>query len=74
LPKGGALVVFEELIDDERKKNAFALLMSLNIQIETPGGVNSTGADDVKWIREAGFGKNYVEPLLGLSGMVAATK
>jgi hypothetical protein len=47
LPKGGAFIVFEELIDDERKRNAFALLMSLNILIETPGGFKCTGADYV---------------------------
>ena len=31
LPKDGAYIIFEELIDDERRKNALALLMSLNI-------------------------------------------
>jgi hypothetical protein len=74
LPKGGAFIVFEELIDDGRKENAFALLMSLNILIETPGGFNCTGADYRKWVREAGFGKSYVEPLVGPVGMVVATK
>lgn len=38
LPAGGALVVFEALIDDDRRENAFGLLMSLNMLIETPGG------------------------------------
>jgi len=74
LPKGGAYIVFEELIDDERKKNAFALLMSLNILIETPGGFNCTGADYRKWMREEGFRESYVEPLVGPVGMVVATK
>jgi O-methyltransferase domain/Dimerisation domain len=74
LPKGGACIVFEELIDDERKKNAFALLMSLNILIETPGGFNCTGADYRKWMREAGFRESYIEPLVGPVGMVVATK
>lgn len=36
LPKGGALVVIENIIDDDRSKNAFGLLMSLNMLIETP--------------------------------------
>jgi hypothetical protein len=74
LPKGGAFVVFEELIDDDRKKNAFALLMSLNILVETPGGFNCTGADYRTWMREAGFRKSYVEPLVGPVGMVVAIK
>jgi hypothetical protein len=38
IPTGGALVVYEAIIDDERSKNAFGLLMSLNMLIETPGG------------------------------------
>ena len=32
LPAGGALVVYEAIIDDERRKNAFGLLMSLNMR------------------------------------------
>src|SRR5207248_6800243 len=43
LPDGGALIVFESIIDDERKENAFGLLMSLNMLIETPGGFDYTG-------------------------------
>src|SRR6516165_8600298 len=38
LPAGGSLIVFEALIDDERRANAFGLLMSLNMLIETRGG------------------------------------
>jgi hypothetical protein len=74
LPSGGTCIVFEELIDDERKKNAFALLMSLNILIETPGGFNCTGADYLTWMHEAGFRKTYVEPLVGPASMVVASK
>ena len=33
LQPGGAFVVIEALIDDERRKNAFGLLMSLNMLI-----------------------------------------
>ena len=45
LPPGGALIVYEAIIDDARKQNAFGLLMSLNMLIETPGGFDFTGAD-----------------------------
>ena len=38
LPPNGALIIFEALIDDERRKNAFGLFMSLNMLIELPGG------------------------------------
>jgi hypothetical protein len=44
VPSGGALVVYEAIIDDDRSKNAFGLMMSLNMLIETPGGFDYTGA------------------------------
>lgn len=74
LPKGGALIVYEAIIDDERRENAFGLLMSLNMLIETPGGFDFTGADCQGWMREAGFSKTYVEPLVGADSMVVAIK
>jgi hypothetical protein len=74
LPDGGALIVFEALIDDERRKNAFGLLMSLNMLIETPGGFDYTGADCSGWMREAGFRETRVEHLVGPDSMVIAIK
>lgn len=74
LPAGGALIVHESLIDDERRKNAPGLLMSLNMLIETPGGFDFTGADCRKWMREVGFRKASVEPLAGPDGMVVGIK
>jgi len=55
LPPGGALIVYERLIDDARKFNASALLASLNMLIMTAGGFDFTGADCVSWLEEAGF-------------------
>jgi O-methyltransferase domain/Dimerisation domain len=74
LPKGGALIVYETIIDDERRENASGLLMSLNMLIETPGGFDFTGADCQAWMREAGFSHARVEPLVGPHSMVVATK
>lgn len=74
LPPGGALIVYEALIDDERRQNAFGLLMSLNMLIETPGGFDYTGADCCRWLREAGFHQTRVEHLLGPDSMVVAIK
>ena len=67
LPPGGALLIYEALIDDERRHNAFGLLMSLNMLIETPGGFDYTGADCCGWLKEAGFRQTRVEHLLGFS-------
>jgi hypothetical protein len=74
LPKGGALIVYESIIDDERRQNAFGLLMSLNMLIETTGGFDFTGAECQAWMREAGFSQTRVEPLTGPDSMVVAIK
>jgi len=74
LPPGGAVIVYESLIDDDRSKNAFGLLMSLNMLIETPEGFDYTGADCQRWMREVGFRTTRVEHLVGPDSMVVAIK
>jgi hypothetical protein len=74
LPKGGAFIVHEALIDDDRRRNAFGLLMSLNMLIETKGGFDFTGADCQGWMRDAGFSETRVEPLCGPDSMVIGIK
>ena len=74
LPSGGALIVFEALIDDERRQNTFGLLMSLNMLIETPGGFDYTGRDCAEWMRAAGFRETRVEHLVGPDSMVIGIK
>lgn len=74
LPVGGAFIVYESIIDDDRSKNAFGLMMSLNMLIETPGGFDYTGADCMGWMKEAGFSSTRVEPLVGPDSMVIGIK
>ncbi|MEP7366123.1 MAG: methyltransferase [Acidobacteriota bacterium] len=74
LPDGGALIIYEALIDDQRSQNAFGLLMSLNMLIETNGGFDYTGADCQGWMREAGFRETRVEHLAGPDSMVIGIK
>jgi hypothetical protein len=74
LHDGGALIVFESIIDDDRRENAFGLLMSLNMLIETPGGFDYTGAECQSWLAEAGFRDTYVEHLAGPDSMVVGLK
>lgn len=74
LPKGGALIVYELLIDDERRRNLLGLLMSLTMLIETQGGFDYTGADCCGWMREAGFSQTRVEQLTEREWMVVGIK
>ena len=74
LPAGGAVVIYETLIDDDRSKNAMGLLMSLNMLIETPGGFDYTGADCIGWMKEAGFREARVEPLIGPDSIAVGIK
>ncbi len=74
LPAGGSFIVFEAIIDDDRKSNAFGLLLSLNMLIETRGGFDYTGADCAGWMREAGFRQVRVEHLSGPDSMVVGLK
>jgi len=74
LPEGGAVVVYDAIIDEERSQNAFGLLMSLNMLIETPGGFDYTGSDCMSWMHEAGFRDTRVEHLVGPDSMVIGVK
>ena len=74
LPEGGALVVIENIIDNERRENAFGLLMSLNMLIETTEGYDYTLADFDKWVKEAGFNETSVMPLTGPTSAAIAIK
>jgi SAM-dependent methyltransferase len=74
LPPNGAVIIHEALIDDAREHNAFGLLMSLNMLIETPGGFDFTGADCRKWMQVVGFKRTQVVKLAGPDGMVIGYK
>ena len=74
LPAKGALVVYEAIIDDDRSKNAFGLMMSLNMLVETSGGFDYTGADCSGWMKDAGFSSTRFEHLVGPDSMVVAIK
>lgn len=74
LPAGGALVVVDAMIDDERRRNAFALLMSLNMLIETSGGFDYSPADCSSWLKRAGFRDVRRKALAGPYSMVIGTR
>jgi hypothetical protein len=74
LPKGGAFIAIENVIDDARRENAFGLLMSLNMLIEFGDAFDYTGADFKAWCGEAGFQRFEVIPLAGPTSAVVAYK
>ncbi len=74
LPPGGSLIVYEMLIDDERRTHLPGLLMSLNMLIETRGGFDFTAADCIGWMREAGFSEARRMPLTGPYGAVVGVR
>lgn len=74
LPEGGSFVVIENIIDDNRSKNAFGLMMSLNMLMETDAGYDFSGADFNELAKEAGFRETRVMPLTGPSSAAIAVK
>lgn len=74
LPAGGALLVYDSLIDDERCRNGFALLMSLNMLLQTPAGCEYTASDCTRWLQETGFRVQRTEPLAGTDSLIVAIK
>ena len=74
LPAGGAFVAIENIIDDERRKNAFGLMMSLNMMIEFGEAFDFTGAQFAGWCKEAGFSRYEIIPLAGPGSAVVAYK
>src|SRR5262249_55656858 len=74
LPAGGAVLVYDAVLDDARRENAVGLLSSLNMLIENEEGAEYTGADCQDWMRAVGFAATAVEPLAGPESMVVAIK
>lgn len=74
LPKSGAFVVIENVIDANRRKNTFGLLMSLNMLIETPEGYDFSVDDFNTLTLEAGFSKTSIMPLAGPTSAAIAIK
>jgi hypothetical protein len=75
LDSGGAVLICELLVDDDKTGPAPAALMSLNMLIETEGR-NYTAAEYCDWLTDAGF----VDPQVisfdapGANGVVTARK
>ena len=74
LPAGGALIVYDTMIDDERRVRSHSLLASLNMLIETESGSEYTEQECRSWMAEAGFDDLRVEPAGPVHSAVIAIK
>ena len=74
LPKGGAFIAIENVIDDARRENAFGLMMSLNMLIEFGDAFDYTGADFRSWCSEVGFERFEFMSLTGPTSAAIAYK
>ncbi len=74
LPKGGALIVHETLIPEDRRSNTAGLLASLNMLLWTAGGYDFSGSECAGWMREAGFNEIQIAPLATDQSMVIGKK
>jgi hypothetical protein len=72
--QGGAIIVYETIIPDDRRADAAGLLASLNMLLWTPAGSDFTGADCAAWMQDAGFREVRAETLAGADGMVIGQK
>jgi predicted O-methyltransferase YrrM len=75
LDSGGAVLICELLVDDDKTGPVPAALMSLNMLVETEGR-NYTAAEYSDWLTEVGFVDPQVVPLEapGANGVVTARK
>ncbi|MEL4307605.1 methyltransferase [Joostella sp. CR20] len=74
IPEGGALIAIEGIIDENRNENAFGLMMSLNMLIETGTGFDYTLSDFSKWTKKTGFKSTTILPLSGPTSAAIAYK
>ena len=74
LPSGGAFIVHDCMIDDDRRERASGILMSLNMLIETPDGYDYTAKECEGWMRQAGFRQMRNEHLAGADWMMVGIK
>jgi two-component system sensor histidine kinase KdpD len=71
---GELTIVYESLIDDDRRTNTFGLLLSLAMLLVTHAGLGYTSADCRSWMSEVGFRDSYVQRLVGPDSMVVGLK
>lgn len=74
VPPGGALLIYDAMIDPGGRHNYMSLLSSLNIMLETRDGFEATITQCTNWLRNAGFVRVTAQHLIGPTSMVFGYK
>jgi hypothetical protein len=74
LPPRGALIVYDRLIEDDRKASTAGLLGGLNMLVMTDGGFDYSATECFGLMREAGFKRTWAERLTADQSMVVGMK
>jgi hypothetical protein len=74
VPPGGALLVYDAMIDPDRRHNFMGLLSSLNIMLETREGFEATTDQCAGWLRDGGFVGVTTRHVIGPTSMVFGHK
>jgi hypothetical protein len=74
LPPGGAIIVYDAMVQPGRPYNYVSLLSSLNIMLESREGYESTTAECAQLLRDGGFARTKVRHLIGPTSAVYGFK
>ncbi len=74
LTENGVFIVIENIIDPDRNKNTFGLLMSLNMLIENGDGFDFSLNDFDGWAKQTGFKRTEIISLAGPTSAAIAYK
>jgi cyclopropane fatty-acyl-phospholipid synthase-like methyltransferase len=74
LPPGGALLVYDAMVNKNSRHKYMSLLSSLNIMLETREGFEATTDQCAGWLRDAGFRDVTITHLVGPTSMVYGFK
>jgi hypothetical protein len=74
VPIGGAVIVYDAMVDPARPHNFASHLSSLNIMLETRAGFEATTTQCSDWLRAAGFVGVTTRHLIGPTSMVFGYK
>jgi len=68
LPKGGAIILKESIVSDDRTGPLFPVLFSIALMIETEGGDSRSRGEMTGWLKDAGFKNISFKTMTKLSG------